>query len=100
MSLRELVGPDGALWRVWDVHPSIMAEDEVVNHERRRNHAPEPMLERRTAPPVTPGMEHGWLAFESPRGKRRLHPIPPGWESCSDDELRALWERAGNAEKD
>jgi hypothetical protein len=36
----------------------------------------------------------GWLVFESSREKRRLAPIPPNWESLSDEALAALCTRA------
>jgi hypothetical protein len=36
----------------------------------------------------------GWLVFESSREKRRLAPIPPNWESLSDQALAALSTRA------
>jgi hypothetical protein len=36
----------------------------------------------------------GWLAFESAAEKRRLSPIPEGWQSLPDDALRALCGRA------
>jgi hypothetical protein len=35
-------------------------------------------------------MAGGWLCFESVAEKRRLHPIPPGWENGSDAELWQL----------
>jgi hypothetical protein len=32
--------------------------------------------------------QHGWLCFESATEKRRLGPIPEGWETATDDQLR------------
>jgi hypothetical protein len=32
----------------------------------------------------------GWLCFESPNEKRRLTPLPAGWQDLTIDELRAL----------
>lgn len=32
----------------------------------------------------------GWLLFESANEKRRLAPVPPGWESLPDEALAAL----------
>ena len=37
---------------------------------------------------------NGWLFFESATQKRRLSPIPDDWRAASDDELRAMCERA------
>jgi hypothetical protein len=52
-------------------------------------------------PSATPGrmrlpepFESGWLAFESAGEKRRLSPIPDGWASRSDDDLRRLCQTA------
>ena len=38
--------------------------------------------------------EHGWLAFEAGEAKRRLSPIPEGWEELDEAELRALCREA------
>jgi hypothetical protein len=43
---------------------------------------------------LTPGLEQGWLCFESESEKRRLTPIPPDWDKGSDEELAALCSRA------
>lgn len=37
---------------------------------------------------------NGWLAFECDREKRRLSPIPDGWQSLAEPDLLALCERA------
>lgn len=37
---------------------------------------------------------HGWLCFQSAGEKRRLSPIPWGWQSLSDEELERLLRRA------
>jgi hypothetical protein len=36
----------------------------------------------------------GWLFFESATQKRRLSPIPDGWQEASEDLLRGMCERA------
>ncbi len=46
---------------------------------------------------VSPGLEHGWLAFASGENKRRLAPIPAGWETSTDAALEALCESARRA---
>jgi hypothetical protein len=38
--------------------------------------------------------EGGWLSFESLGEKRRLSPIPEGWNAGSDDALRQLCQAA------
>jgi len=46
---------------------------------------------------VSPGLEHGWLAFASGDNKRRLAPIPADWAMATDAELEALCESARHA---
>lgn len=77
MPLREFQDASGRDWRVWDVqpeslHPTTRAEDYLRDY-----------LE-------------GWLTFETTDGalKRRMHPIPPGWENAGDAGLLALLEAA------
>jgi hypothetical protein len=48
----------------------------------------------RTPGLMTPGLESGWLCFESGSEKRRLSPIPPGWDEAPDDELESLFQNA------
>jgi hypothetical protein len=40
------------------------------------------------------GYGSGWLTFESLDEKRRLIPIPNGWDESSQAELRVLCDRA------
>jgi hypothetical protein len=39
-------------------------------------------------------LTRGWLVFECEHEKRRLMPIPPGWDLASDEELCALRDAA------
>lgn len=70
---RHFVAEDGTEWMVRAVLPS---EDD-------------PRQAR-----LLGSFQHGWLAFECERGKRRLSPIPDEWEQLDDAGLRALWTRA------
>jgi len=36
---------------------------------------------------VVTSMQAGWLTFESSQGRRRLSPVPEGWERASVDRL-------------
>jgi hypothetical protein len=36
----------------------------------------------------------GWLSFDMGRETRRIAPIPDAWESMSDEQLLALWDKA------
>ena len=104
MPARAFRGSDGTAWQVWSVIPGRHEGDERrCGYDRR---SPEPVLaypgrERRTAEdrrarPVllAPGLQAGWLVFEREGTRRRLAPIPPGWERMSDAMLERLAERA------
>jgi hypothetical protein len=95
--------PNGSRWEVWKVIPT---EAERRRGERRGAKAsaavPYKGTERRVGRDrrqkissgrtvVSAGFEHGWLCFESNEGeKRRLAPVPDGWEDATDDRLW-LW---------
>jgi hypothetical protein len=74
MALRSLIDSKGRGWRVWDVVPSqsLGREDDTL----------------------TPGLEGGWLCFEHGEEKRRLSPIPEGWEVADAETLERYLERA------
>ena len=78
MSVRDFSDSAGRQWRVWDVtpeaiHPQTKAEDYLAEC-----------------------FQGGWLVFETSDGasKRRLCPLPFGWEHRSDSDLEALMRRA------
>ena len=43
---------------------------------------------------LSEGYGRGWLTFESLAEKRRLVPIPSGWDHASNTELRTMCEQA------
>lgn len=102
MGLRNFKDLDGAEWRVWDVLPYSTRQDERRVADRRRGgvqaySGPERRKgdrRVRTATLLTPGLEAGWLCFENHVDKRRLTPIPAGWTTAPDDQLRELLGRA------
>lgn len=67
MALRTFVSHDGTEWNVWNVVPTLMHNERKVS--------------------LSIGMTHGWLCFESRGIKRRIVPVPEGWEEWSDAEL-------------
>jgi hypothetical protein len=73
MAERSFSGPDGTPWQAWDVVPGQHSDWPA----HARQHLPEAMSE-------------GWVCFECDEEKRRLHPIPEGWETLGDEELWAL----------
>ncbi|GAC1657853.1 MAG: hypothetical protein NVS4B3_24790 [Gemmatimonadaceae bacterium] len=73
MGVREFIDDTGIRWRVWDttpesLHPATKAEDYMQ------------------------ALGSGWLTFERSDGseKRRLAPVPGGWEDATDAELDRL----------
>ena len=70
MAERSFTAPDGTLWQAWNVVPG--------------EHSNWPANARRHLPAA---LADGWLCFESASEKRRLHPIPQGWEERSDADL-------------
>ena len=92
MSHRQFLDTHGTLWTVWDVYPSLV--------ERDLSHALRPKRAELSAAPTHAMLaldrqyDDGWLCFESIVGKRRLAPVPQGWDSFASDALRALCDRA------
>jgi hypothetical protein len=94
----------GVLWQVWSVIPGIRQDDERRRGRDRRS--PDPVFryrgpDRRVSADrrghttaVSAGFAAGWLVFQAPHERRRLAPIPPGWENLSSDDLARLCERA------
>lgn len=68
--MRTFTTADGAEWQVWRVRPSDFD-------------AP-----GKTVLPDT--LKGGWLCFERGGEKRRLCPVPDGWDTSTEDELRAF----------
>lgn len=77
MAARTFIAPDGTLWQAWDVIPEHHADWSA----RARRHLAGPL-------------SGGWLCFEGGGEKRRLHPIPEGWETASDGHLCDLVHHA------
>lgn len=88
MAIREYVDRDGGYWKIWRVvpttHYTAAGAPGAVHRDR----------ERRPRLSVTPGMETGWLCFESQDEKRRLFPVPQGWEECPEQVLLGLLRQA------
>ena len=82
-------------WEVWDVVPGrilLEARNHRAGADRRvEQHGPPAEGERRKGgdrrATLAPQLRHGWLAFRNDAERRRLAPIPEGWEQASDAEL-------------
>jgi hypothetical protein len=109
MGYRTFVDQDGSYWQVWDSQPSKM--ERRLRGSDRRNHKPflwtgaerragqDRRLTEQRRITLSSGYGAGWLTFESLNEKRRLIPIPQGWEDITQAELRALCERARRVAK-
>src|SRR5678815_1154518 len=92
MAHRVLVDSIGRAWDVWDVHPEFgerrreAGETPPETDERRRR------TQHRVA--FAGRWRDGWLAFETKNEKRRLAPIPAGWDRLSDQDVQRLLEAA------
>lgn len=91
MALREFRDDRGQSWQVCNVQPTYVERRSGV--ERRRTLRPDAIdrrVRRQHRMIVAPRFRTGWLIFESRHERRRLGPIPPGWEGCADEELCAM----------
>jgi hypothetical protein len=70
---RVFVDENGVRWDVFAVSPST--------DPRGLTRLPEPY-------------QQGWLCFESPTEKRRLGPIPPHWQTATNEQLRRYRDAA------
>jgi hypothetical protein len=96
MPHRQFIDSKKTKWEVWDVEPSH-AERRLSGGDRRRSGRTSG--ERRKVSDETrvrlhTNLAHGWLTFESKHDKRRLAPIPAGWEGFDAAQLEHLCEQA------
>jgi hypothetical protein len=91
MPHRQFVDAGGFSWSVWDVRPA------TVQPQSRDDADPSGEVQVRSPSHVAPidqALAAGWLCFECGEQKRRLAPIPPGWEAFSTDALEQLCRSA------
>lgn len=105
MAIREFTDEGGRGWQVWATVPESPREERIFEQSARlladaQEREPEKARGRRagraTAPAgrFSPGREHGWLTFMSGEEKRRLSPVPEGWETAPEAELAAWLAKA------
>jgi hypothetical protein len=86
-------------WDVWEVGPTSPERRSGVADRRHKSRS---AADRRqmldiSRMPVSGAYAQGWLAFESKHDKRRLAPVPEGWDDFNDRELGRLVEQASPA---
>lgn len=91
MALREFTDDRGDAWQVCNVQPSYVERRSGADRRQvPRAHAADRRKHHQHRMIVAPRFREGWLIFESPEERRRLGPIPPGWEALPDEQLRSL----------
>jgi hypothetical protein len=104
MPLREFVDGERRTWQVWDTVPKTASESAMFERsaqimaQTEAREISDAAQDRAAAAAAlrrfTRGREHGWLTFTHDDDKRRLSPIPDGWEGFDDARLAALLQRA------
>jgi hypothetical protein len=104
MAYRTFVDANGCYWQAWDSQPTKVERRVTQNDRRNLKRFPwngterRKGLDRRTISQrritLAEGYGSGWLTFESLAEKRRLIPIPAGWEACTQAELRVFCQNA------
>lgn len=99
MAHREFLDAGGTQWTVWDVHPTaamsmLGAPAAVGEGATRTGVRGDQGVTRAAIEYVEAALAAGWLCFESTSEKRRLAPIPSGWETLPLDSLTFLCGRA------
>ncbi len=104
MSHRDFIDKKGEKWEVWLVMPTsaerrtaerrvaVAAGASSYAGTERRRPVPDRRLGRSSArAAISPDFKDGWLCFENAAGeKRRLMPVPDGWERMSIEKLLKL----------
>ena len=96
MGYREFKDAKGELWKAWDVTPDqrIFLKRKTPAFGTSTGRPERTSAESMTASDVTPSRERGWLSFQSREENRRLSPIPAGWESASEADMRNYLDSA------
>jgi hypothetical protein len=79
--LRGFTDGHGVDWRVWEVYPSRAPKPTSADSLSRSSLKETPYA-------------NGWLCFESTTVKRRLAPIPTGWEYATAMLLQQYCDQA------
>ena len=90
----------GRIWDVWQVHPSAAErrfvqrrtreEDRTDSSERRSGKERRTGAAKKARATIAEEFTYGWLCFECVDEKRRLAPVPEGWDRA-DDETIEQW---------
>lgn len=73
MAHRRIVDNESQVWDVWEVRTSAASPRRIL---------------------VQSELQDGWLAFQCGDQRRRLAPLPVGWDELSDRALLGLMDQA------
>ncbi len=97
MPHRQFTDSHGISWEVWNVDPQN-AERRLGPADRRRERRGPDRRQRQPLEPrirvSRPEFSLGWLTFEAKHEKRRLSPVPDGWERLDAAGLERLLRNA------
>jgi hypothetical protein len=101
MPHRQFIDSKRTSWEVWDVEPTEAERRRGANDRRRsgRQSVERRKSEGRSRVRIKPDLTNGWLAFQSKHDRRRLAPIPIGWEAMDASALEQLCEQATSVGK-
>lgn len=94
MPLREFADSLGRVWQAWDTHPSGIGHLTKGDSAFTRFVASTAKREGRERTTVREQYAEGWLTFRLADARRRLAPIPDGWEHADDSVLRRYLDSA------
>ena len=106
MAQRVFADSAGTTWNVSAIQPQLTerrlsdrrsTSNGVVDFRGERRTVPDRRHMREVRAPVREGFEQGWLVFDNGDEKRRLAPVPAGWEHMTAHQLQALCEKAGKS---
>ena len=88
MPLREFADSLGQVWQAWDTHPTAGGHFSKGESAFTRFVASTAKREGREPTTVRDQYAEGWLTFRLANVRRRLAPIPVGWDGADDSTLR------------
>lgn len=97
MPLREFADSLGQVWQAWDTHPTAIGHSAKGESAFTRFVASTAKREGREATTVREQYAEGWLTFRFDNARRRLAPIPAGWDGADDLTLQRYLDSAIDA---
>ena len=88
MPMREFADALGQIWQAWDTHPKGVTHVSKGETAFTRFVANTAKREGREPTTVRDQYAEGWLTFKLANDRRRLTPIPEGWELADDATLQ------------